>query len=412
MTAALTSVPENVLLARAYLSRVAEPAHLAVWSFVSDLGPIEAAAAIRAGDVPAPVRRATEARSAGSDPTADLDAAARHGIRLVVPESPDWPHFALGALERAGAKRVVEVANGARADDAGEPVPPLALWAMGTADLASLGTRAVGIVGARAATTYGERVAADLAFGIAQHDVGVVSGGAFGIDAAAHRGALGAGGQTVIVSAGGLDRPYPAGNTDLYHRAADAGLVLSESPPGTAPQRHRFLSRNRLIAALSTGTVVVEAGRRSGAANTAAHCAALGRPLMAVPGPVTSAMSEGCHALLRRPENPAVLVAGVRDVLETLGLLVALDHQTAARAGDAARTSPTDERRAAIDALDPVARRVFEALSPRTYASAESLAVRAALPVLEVVRAIPVLTLSGLVETEEGRYRTSHLPRR
>lgn len=410
-TAHATGVPDDVLLARAYLSRVAEPAHLAVWSFVSETGPVEAAAAIRTGDVPAPVRRATEARRAAADPAADLDAASRHDIRLVTPESADWPHFAFGALERAGARRIAEVANGARSDDAGEPVPPLALWVSGAADLSSLGTRAVGLVGARAATSYGQHVAADLAFGVAQHDVVVVSGGAFGIDAAAHRGALGAGGQTVIVSAGGLDRPYPSGNSELYRRTAREGLVLSESPPGTAPQRHRFLSRNRLIAALSGGTVVVEAGRRSGAANTAAHCTALGRPLMAVPGPVTSAMSEGCHALLRRDSARAVLVTGVRDVLETLGLLVASDKEVAVRGGGGGVVSRADARRTAIDSLDPVARRVFEALPARTFASPDSLSVRAGVPVLEVVRAIPVLTLSGLLETVDGGYRASSAPR-
>ena len=412
-------VPDEVMLARAYLSRVAEPAHLAVWAFVADVGPIEAAAAIRSDRAPGAVRRATEARRASCDPVGDIDAGARHAVRLVVPESRDWPHFALGALERAGLRRAGEVANGAKADEGGEPVPPLALWVSGNGDLASLGTRAVGIVGARASTAYGERVAGELAFGVAQQDVVVVSGGAFGIDTAAHRGALGADGQTVIVSAGGLDRPYPSGNKDLFARAARDGLLISESPPGTAPQRQRFLSRNRLIAALSTGTVVVEAGRRSGAANTAAHCVALGRPLMAVPGPVTSAMSVGCHALLRRERHPAVLVADTRDVMESLGFLGSLgtsgtsgtegtEGPAGSRSdGESLHASPADARRTAIDALDPVARRVFEALQPRSYASPESLSVRAGVAVLDVVRAIPVLALSGLVDAADGTYRAS-----
>jgi DNA processing protein len=151
-------------------------------------------------------------------------------------------------------------------------------------------------------------LSADLAYGLSGHGFDIVSGGAYGIDAAAHRAALAAGGSTVIVSAGGLDRPYPSGNAQLFERAADNGLLISESPPGSAPHRQRFLTRNRLIAALSTGVVVVEAARRSGALNTAGHCRLLGRPLMVVPGPVTSAMSAGCHDLLRDEHGYAVLV--------------------------------------------------------------------------------------------------------
>jgi DNA processing protein len=400
----MSAPDEEVLLARAYLSRVAEPANLAVWAFVSAVGAVDAARAIRNDHAPHAVRRATEARRAAYEPAADLDAAQRHGIRLIVPEGDQWPHFAFGALERAGARRAAEVAEGARAEDGGEPVPPLALWVKGDEDLPSLGTRAVGIVGARASTSYGERVASDLAFGVAQHDVVVVSGGAYGIDAAAHRGALAAGGQTVIVSAGGVDRPYPQGNRGLFARVVEQGLILSESPPGSSPQRQRFLSRNRLIAALATGSVVVEAGVRSGAANTAAHCRTLGRVLMAVPGPVTSAMSAGCHALLRRPTDAALLVTDAQDVLAALGFLTLLSGATAGTPDSNA--APTG-RQVVLDALDPTARRVFEALAPREFASAESISKRAGVAVLEVIRALPVLDLAGLVETSTGGYRVA-----
>lgn len=410
MSAATTvDVADDVLLARAYLSRVAEPAHVAVWAFVRSVGPTEAAAAVRAGRAPESVRRATEARRDACDPGADLEAAAHHGIRIVVPESARWPHFAFGALERAGARRADEIARGARPSESGEPVPPLALWVQGggasaaddvTCDLAALGTRSLGVVGARACTSYGEHVAAEIAFGVAQHDVVVVSGGAYGIDAAAHRAALAAGAATVIVSAGGLDRPYPAGNHALFARAAQSGLVVSESPPGAAPQRQRFLTRNRLIAALSTGTVVVEAGKRSGAANTAAHCTALGRALMAVPGPVTSVMSVGCHALLRREPDPALLVTDARDVLESLGFL-----GSAAEIADTTPGASTGARQAVLDGLDPVARRVFEALTPRAYAAPESVSVRAGVPVRDVLRAMPLLEVAGLVDGVDGAYR-------
>ena len=174
-------------------------------------------------------------------------------------------------------------------------------------------------MGARSASAYGEHVAALFRNGLAGRGIVVVSGGALGIDAAAHRSALGGEGATVIVSAGGVDRPYPAANAALYERATERGLVISESPPGSAPQRHRFLSRNRLIAALSTGTVVVEAAKRSGALNTASHAVTLGRPLMVVPGPITSAMSVGCHDLLRREDYGALLVSSVAEVAGIVG---------------------------------------------------------------------------------------------
>ncbi|MCU1656626.1 MAG: processing protein, partial [Pseudonocardiales bacterium] len=312
----LTAPGDEVLLARAYLSRVAEPDSIPVWAFVQDVGPVAAADAIRSAIAPPDVVNATEARRSRIDPHTDLDTADRHGIRLVVPESDEWPHLAFAALERAGWARWRRFDAGDRKiSESGEPMPPLALWVKGTAELASLGVRSVGIVGARAATAYGEHVTAELAYGLARAGVVVVSGGAFGIDAAAHRSALAGGGQTVLVSAGGIDRAYPPGNAALFARVPDAGLLISESPPGSAPHRHRFLTRNRIIAALSTGTVVVEAAARSGATNTAGHCFTLGRPVMAVPGPVTSAMSVGCHALLRRDGEPALLVTCVDHVL-------------------------------------------------------------------------------------------------
>ena len=354
-------IDDETLLARAFLSRVAEPTSIPVWDWVRRVGPIVAADTIRSGRVSADVAAATEARRHSADPAADLDAAQRHGIRLLVPESPDWPHFALAALERTGTARAATFDAGQRRiSESGEPMPPLALWVRGPGDPSTLGIRSLAIVGARAATAYGEHVTAELAYGVAGHGVCVVSGGAYGIDAAAHRSALAAGGQTVVVSAGGLDRPYPAGNASIFDRAAQSGLVISESPPGSAPQRHRFLTRNRLIAAFSTGTLVVEAARRSGAANTAAHAVTQGRPLMAVPGPVTSPMSCGCHDLLRRPVNPALLVTSVDDVLAVVGVMgEGLDEPERGAAGDA---------RAELDRLDPTARRVFEGLPVRNAA--------------------------------------------
>src|SRR5581483_2905197 len=147
----------------------------------------------------------------------------------------------------------------------------------------------------------------------------VISGGAYGIDAAAHRGALAAEAVTIAVLACGADYPYPASHADLFAAICAQGLVMSEWPPGCRPARTRFLTRNRVIAALSNGTVIVEAGERSGALNTARHAADLGKPLMAVPGPVTSAQSAGCHRILR--EWGATCVTRAADVIEMLSPL-------------------------------------------------------------------------------------------
>ncbi len=412
---------DEVLLARAYLSRVADPACMPLWRMVREVGPIAAARMVRAREGDDDVRAATAARYASADPEADLTAAHRRGLRLVVPESPDWPHFALAALEHTGAKRLSAFADGRRSRaESGEPIPPLALWIRGGADLSTLGTRSVGIVGARAATAYGEHVAAELAFGLAGREVTVVSGGAYGIDAAAHRAALAAGGSTVLVSAGGLDRPYPPGNSSLFERVAQSGLLVSESPPGCAPHRSRFLTRNRLIAAFSTGVVVVEAAQRSGAANTAGHARTLGRPLMAVPGPVTSAMSAGCHEMLRRDPDPALLVTSAEDVLAVVGRAgegldgTGLDGARPHRAGDGAGLPGADrddarpvtrDPRAELDLLDPTVRRVFEGLQARRFARAEEIAVRSGIGALEVIRALPALDLAGLLETGDAGYR-------
>lgn len=393
------------MLARAYLSRVSEPADVAVWMFVEDVGPVDAVTGIRAGRAPDEVLAATAARCALADPEGDLAAAERRGIRLVVPESHEWPHFAMSALERTGAMRAAEYrAGNRRRDPVGEPVPALALWVRGSADLAALGTRSAGIVGARASTAYGEHVTSEFGFGLASRGVTVVSGGAYGIDAAAHRGALAADGATVAVSAGGLDRPYPTGNGGLFERIAATGLLISESPPGCAPQRHRFLSRNRLIAALSTGVVVVEAASRSGAANTANHANRLGRPLMAVPGPVTSPMSAGCHRLVR--EGSALLVTSIDEVLQAVGPIGA--GLTAA----AAPALPPGDLRTVLDGLDPTTRRVFEGLGPRRFATPEAIAARTGVGVLDVIRALPTLDLAGLIETGDAGYRVAAPPGR
>jgi DNA processing protein len=234
----------------------------------------------------------------------DLAAAANGDARLVIPEDDEWPTTPL-----------------ADAADRGTPwwIPPLGLWVRGSAHLVDLVDRAeVSVVGARAATGYGEHVAADFGYGLAGAGVTVISGAAYGIDGAAHRGALAGDGSTVAVLGCGVDVGYPAGHTDLLDRIAETGLVISEYPPGTPPARHRFPTRNRIVAALSAGTVVVEAGIRSAARKTATSAAALGKELMVVPGPITSAMSIGCHELLR--SGTAIPVCSVAEILESVSL--------------------------------------------------------------------------------------------
>jgi DNA processing protein len=393
--------PEDVLIARAYLSRVAEPDNVAVWVLVAEVGPVEAADRIRAGAAGEDVTRATEARAHTADPVADLEAAERCGIRLVTPESPDWPGSAVAGLERTGARLLAGVRRGAGAagTTAAEPLPPLALWVRGSMRLGELGGRSVAIVGSRAATEYGLHVALEFGYGLAERGVTIVSGGAYGIDAAAHRGALAAAGATVAVSAGGLDRPYPAGNARLFDRIAETGVLISESPPGASPHRGRFLTRNRLIAAFARGTVVVEAARRSGAANTARHTRRLGNAVMAVPGPITSTMSAGCHDLLRQDVDPAILVDSVEAVLGIVGVV-----------GEGLGTSPTtvDDVRAVLDGFDPVVRCVFDGVPARFAGSAEDIAVRSGNRVGDVLRALPLLVAAGLVEESElGRFRVA-----
>jgi DNA processing protein len=388
------AVTEDVLLARAYLSRVAEASCVPLWGLVEQVGPVSAAAAIRDGSAPEKVLAATAARR-DAHPEDDLEAAARLGLRLLTPEDGEWPHASFAALHGLAQQRWRAWNGGeTRPQDSGEPLPPLALWVRGPVQLSLVTWRSVAVVGARAASDYGERVAKQLAYDLAGRGVTVVSGGAYGIDAAAHRGALSAGGVTLLVSAAGLDRPYPPGNAPLYERVADSGLLVSESPPGCAPHRHRFLMRNRLIAALATGVVIVEAARRSGATNTAGHARRQSRTVMAVPGSVHSAMSVGCHEEIRR--FGAVLVGGVDDVLEAVGAV-----------GESLeRPAPAcDDARGALDRLDATVRQVFDGLPARNWSTVSQIAVRAGLSALEVVRGLPALELAGLIESSDRGYR-------
>lgn len=389
--------------AGAYLSRVAEPASVPLWMFVQQHGYLAAAAAIRAGDVPAEVASCTEARRTTADPEVDLAAAERNGIRLLTPADEDWPHFAFAALQATARRRVAQWQAGVRArPERGELIPPLALWVRGSGQLGAVGFRSVAVVGSRAATGYGEHVASEFSYGLAQRDVVVVSGGAYGIDAAAHRGALAAGGCSVLVSAGGLDRPYPSGHRHLYDRTAEQGLLVSERPPGSAPHRQRFLSRNRLIAALGTATLVVEAAHRSGALNSAGYARDLGRPVLAVPGPVTSAMSAGCHRLIQRDDEPARLVTSVADVLAYCGSAELVVDP----GGPPAASSPASSRQRAYDTLDAAARSVLDGFPGHRRSVTEAeLSRLSGQPISQVIAALPVLQSAGLITAAREGYR-------
>ena len=194
------------------------------------------------------------------------------------------------------------------------PAPPIGLIASGNIDL--IGKRAISIVGTRNPTQYGIKVASDMAANFVDREWVVVSGGAYGIDSAAHKGALIAEGETIAVLASGLDVIYPAGNARLFAEIAESGLLLSEYMLGTKALPHRFLNRNRLIAALGNGTLVVEAAFRSGALRTATDAQNLNRVVMAIPGPINSPLSEGCHRLIG--EGAAVICTGINDALELM----------------------------------------------------------------------------------------------
>ncbi|WP_129783557.1 DNA-processing protein DprA [Promicromonospora panici] len=403
---------DDPVLARAAWSRIAEPGDPVAGALVGNLGPVEALdwlvdaarAPERAGAVlrrigggaanpggradapghlPGPAVEGPSgggARAAGLvvaavqrwaprlerlDPEGELAVLGRYGGTFLIPDDSRWPTaFAgLGAMA------------------------PLSLWVRGDPDLARLAERSVSLVGSRACTDYGIRVTRALSCGLADRGFTVVSGGANGIDAEAHRGALVSGAPTVAFLAGGVDRLYPASNTDLLRRTIEQGAVVAEAPPGSVPGKQRFLKRNRLIAALTSGTVVIEASVRSGALSTANHAVTLLRPLGAVPGPVTSMASAGCHELLRR--GAAVCVTDAAEAAELVG--------------DVGETAPRrrGESRPGDD-LDAAGKAVLDALPVRKPAHERSIARAAGLALGDATGALGLLELMGLAEQKGG----------
>jgi len=216
----------------------------------------------------------------------------RHYARLITPDDEDWP----------------EQLNDLAA-------PPIGLILKG--NINALHQPSLAIVGTRNPTSYGARIAGEFAAGNADREWAIVSGGAYGIDSYAHKGALIAEGVTVAVVASGIDINYPAGNTRLFAEICESGAMVTEFMPGHRALPNRFLTRNRLIAALSKATLVVEAAFRSGSLRTARDAAEIFRPVMAIPGPITSPTSEGCHRLIG--ERAAEIVTSVADAVEFVG---------------------------------------------------------------------------------------------
>lgn len=362
-------------IARLLLGRVAEPGDVALAKVIGDLGAVGTVRRLRAGTLTHGGLVNLRARLDIAHPDRDLAAGALVGARFVIPGDEEWPDQ-VDDLVRLGRR------------DAGVP---LGLWVRGPLNLRAACRRSVAVVGARASTAYGEYVASEFGIGLSERMWTVVSGGAYGIDGAAHRGALAGDGATVAVLACGVDVAYPRGHAALIDRIAQTGLIVSEWPPGCAPMRYRFLVRNRVIAALTAGTVVVEAAVRSGALSTANRARELDRHIMAVPGPVTSTMSKGTNQLLREPDVQCVTSVG--EVMELVGSIgTDLAPQL---------TIPADPR----DDLDEVSRRVLESVPVRRAAGPASIAVTAGIAPQQVLRCLGGLAARGFVERVDAGWR-------
>lgn len=409
----------GVRIARAALTRLMEPSDLPGLALIRVLGPEAAVGFIQAPgtdhgrverDITELLQGAGTQRWAGLTdslerwqprlvdvaPERDLATIERLGGWLLTPEDQQWP-AALSDLEL------------------GEPI---ALWCRGGRKVMPSRAQCIAMVGSRDSTGYGENVTTEIAHSLVQRGFTVVSGGAYGIDANAHRGALGAalgsvgnkrgvaaGGMeqtlalssgaaqapTIAVMAGGVDRFYPSGNDDLLRTVSEHGLVVAEVPPGTNPTRYRFLQRNRIIAALCQVTVVVEARWRSGALNTARHAEQLSRVVGAVPGSVYSANSAGCHRLLR--EGVAVCVTDAAEVAELAG--AAGDHL-----GQEPEVTP-----ALHDGLGTSDLLLLDALPLRTGTTLEKLCIVAGLSPATVLSGLGRLESLGLAERSGGGWK-------
>lgn len=369
---------EERQLAWAYLSRVVLGPCPALTALIDSVGVREAARAVRERALPPVLHAATERRRGLDTAARELEIIRACGGRLVTPDDAEWPAWRMLSL--------AQLTPGRDPDGA----VPLVFWVRGGRDLRELTERAIAVVGARCSTGYGDRVAGEIAGELAARGWTIVSGAAFGIDGTAHRAALAVGGVTIAVLACGVDRPYPAQHERLIARIAETGLVVSEYPPGTTARKHHFLARNRLIAALADGVLVVEAGLRSGARNTVKWARRIGRPALAVPGSVDAAASAGCHRMIR--DGEATLVTDPAEVLAEIGPLH-LPLPAGAEPSVTARLGDTESQ--VLTALPTVGGRW-----------PHDIAVATGLRPAEIRAALVALDLAGAAgRREEGWYR-------
>lgn len=369
-------------LARVALNVAAEPGDLVFNGLVSELGAREVVHALTENPDHSDLLSVVAGRLRSIDPARELERAARQGIRFVTPEDDEWP------------TQLEDLAHAGTISDRGGI--PIGLWVRGPLRLDRL-HRSVAVVGSRSATSYGDQVAGDLAAVVGDSGRVIVSGAAAGIDYAAHRGALSADAATVAILACGADRAYPAQHRPLLAHLAEHHAVISEAPLEASPHKVRFLARNRLIAALTSGTVVVEAAARSGSLNTLHWAQRLNRVAMGVPGPVTAATSEGVHHELR--QGAAALVTCGQDVLELVG-----------GAGEALRENPRGPEKPR-DSLSVRHQQVLDAVPVADAAGPESIAVVAGLGLREVYRTLTLLAESGLVERTRRGWRLTEAGR-
>jgi DNA processing protein len=362
-------------LARVALSHIFEPGDMRLARLASQLGAARLYEELLTGQHNT-TQVDVDARLKRMDPGRVLEMGQRRGLRYVIPGDAEWPDqlepldHVVALYDRTGV--------------------PMGLWVRGPLPLNAL-AKSVAIVGSRTATTYGSDAAAHIAAEVGRAGYAVVSGAAYGIDFAAHRGALAVGAPTAAVLACGADRVYPPRHDRLFEILVNEGAIISEVGPGLPPTRLRFLTRNRIIAGLGRGTVIVEAARRSGALNTANWTARLSRPVMGVPGAVTSASSEGVHRLLR--DGTATLVTSGAEVLEMV-----------APAGECLPLAePAPER--PRDRLTLREQRVLDAVPVGSTAPVDSIAHSAGMGLIAVQSALTALRDRGLVTFADGGWR-------
>ena len=405
VTAETLSSDLQDVFARAAWSGISEPGDSVAGLLVSTLGAAKALdVLIQRADAPTIVGllravdpAANPAATVSGDVAGDFAAANAELMASVAAGLERWSprlnaHEALAHLERAQRFQVVLLTPAHDLWPEGlsdlEHHAPHALWVRGDVRTLAALPVSIALVGARASTGYGEHVTMEASAGLVDRGVCIVSGAAYGIDGMAHRSALASGGTTIAFLAGGVDRFYPSGHDALLHRIVASGAVISELPCGASPTKWRFLQRNRLIAAASAATIVIEAGWRSGSLNTAGHASALGRPLGVVPGPVTSASSAGCHRLLR--ETDAILVTNAAEMAELISI--------APSESELSRTAPSwvDSATGVLPARENSdEQRVIDALSERTSRTIEDVARRAGLSIAQTQTVLGLCELGG-----------------